>query len=123
MKFIQRVGYYLGGFAVGLIVLAFFLSGKRTSCSYGPDARVLKNISTKEQLLSNSVIAEINNQRIDSLTIAYILKKGDVNFSESNTKLETCKIYVIEGDYNKQEIVLTVENCENTATIQSVKIN
>ncbi len=123
MKLIQRVGYYLGGFAVGLLFLAFFLSGKRTSCSYGPDARVLKNISTKKQMLSKSVIVDINSQKIDSITIAYILKKGDVNFSESNTKLDSCKVYVIEGDYNEKEIVLRVENCELTATIQSVRVN
>jgi len=123
MKLIQRIGYYLGGFAVGLIVLAFFLSGKKTSCSYGPDARVLKNIRTKQQHLSNSVIADINNNKIDSLGIAYILKKGDVNFSESNTKLDSCKIYVIEGDYNEKEFTLTIENCEDLATIQSIQVD
>jgi len=123
MKLIQRVGYYLGGFAVGLILLAFFLSGKKTTCSYGPDARVLKNISIKNQKYSSSVTDAINNRKIDSISIAYVLKKGDVNFSESNTELDSCKVYVIEGDYNEQEIVLTVENCELTATIQSVSVN
>ncbi len=39
MKLIQRIGYYLGGFSIGLVILAFFLNGKKTSCSYGPDAR------------------------------------------------------------------------------------
>jgi len=48
MKFIHRLGYYLGGFSIGLIFLAFFLSGKRASCDYGPDARVLKNIGLKQ---------------------------------------------------------------------------
>ena len=48
MKFIHRLGYYLGGFSIGLIFLAFFLSGKRASCDYGPDARVLKNIGQKK---------------------------------------------------------------------------
>ena len=61
MKFIHRLGYYLGGFSIGLIFLAFFLSGKRASCSYGPDARVLKNISTKQLIYSRNVIDLIQN--------------------------------------------------------------
>ena len=41
MKFIHRLGLYLGGFSVGLIFLMFFLVEK-TSCAYSPNARVLK---------------------------------------------------------------------------------
>lgn len=122
MKLIQRVGYYLGGFSIGLIVLAFFLSGKKASCSYGLDARVLKNISTKKQLFSNSVETDIRNNRIDTAAISYLLKKGDVNFSKSNTKLDSCKVYVIEGNYNDEEITLTIKNCDSIATIQNVNI-
>ncbi len=123
MKLIHRIGYYLGGFSIGLIFLAFFLSGKRTSCSYGPDARVLKNISTKQLKYSNNSVEALNNKTIDSATISYVLKHGDVNFSKSNTKLDSCKVYVIEEDYNDQVIELTIENCDKIATIQSIIIN
>lgn len=122
MKLIQRVGYYLGGFSIGLILLAFFLSGKKASCSYGLDARVLKNISTKQQQYSSRVQNDINNNIIDTTAISYILKKGDVNFSRSNTKLDSCKIYVIEGNYNEKDIALTIENCDSIATIKEVNI-
>ena len=40
MRVIDRFGYYLGGFSVGLIFLGFVFSGKKTSCNYGPSARV-----------------------------------------------------------------------------------
>ena len=120
MKLIQRVGFYLGGFSIGLIFLAFFLSGKRASCDYGPDARVLKNISTKQLIYSQNVIDLIQNKSIDTLTISEILKFGDINFSESNTKLDSCRIYVIESDFEDKRISLSVENCETIATINSV---
>jgi len=120
MKLIQRVGYYLGGFSIGLILLAFFLSGKKTTCSYGPDARVLKNIGLKHREYSSKVIEMIKNKDIDSVTISEVLKHGNVNFSKSNTKLDTCKIYVIEDKNDKQAITLTVENCDSIATIISV---
>ena len=122
MKLIHRIGYYLGGFSIGLIFLAFFLSGKRTTCSYGPDARVLKNISLKQLEYSSNASKVIANKRIDTAAIYSVLKHGDVNFSKSNTKLDSCKIYVVEDDYNEQDITLTIENCENIATIQSIII-
>ena len=123
MKLIQRLGYYLGGFSIGLIILAFFLSGKKTSCSYGPNARVLKNISTKELLYSKTVIDQIEDQTIDTASISTILRKGNVNFSKSNTKLDSCKFYVIEDKINSKEIALTIENCDSIATIKQVEFN
>jgi len=122
MKFIHRLGYYLGGFSIVLIFLAFFLSGKRASCDYGPDARVLKNIGLKQLQFDERVEDMLNSKTIDSTTISLILKQGDVNFSESNTKLETCKLYVIEKTVEDKEIVLTVENCEQIATIKNISI-
>lgn len=122
MKFIHRLGYYLGGFSIGLIFLAFFLSGKRASCDYGPDARVIKNIGLKQLYYSDDVKSLIASNEIDSTTIALVLRKGDVNFSESNTKLETCKLYVMEKTVEEKDIAITVENCETIATVKSVVI-
>ncbi|WP_147676915.1 DUF4258 domain-containing protein [Algibacter pacificus] len=122
MKLIQRIGYYLGGFSMGLIILAFFLNGKKTSCSYGPDARVLKNINSKT-IVYNSVISEfISNNVIDSMGIRSILKKGDINFSESDPRHKPCGVYLVEGELNEKDIILTVENCADTATITNLQI-
>jgi len=44
MRVIDRFGYYLGGFSVGLIFLGFVFSGKKTSCNYGPSARVKNKV-------------------------------------------------------------------------------
>jgi len=122
MKFIHRLGYYLGGFSIGLIFLAFFLSGKRTSCDYGPDARVLKNIRLKQLTYSEVSKEMLSMRQIDTTTIALILKHGDVNFSKSNTDLETCKIYVVYKTVEEKEIELTIENCETIATLKNISI-
>lgn len=122
MKLIQRIGYYLGGFSLGLIILAFFLNGKKTSCSYGPDARVLKNINSKT-IVYNAVISElISNHVIDSIGIRTILKKGDINFSDSDPRHKPCGVYAVEGELDEKEVVLTVENCADTATITNLQI-
>ena len=120
MKLIQRIGYYLGGFSIGLVILAFFLNGKKTSCSYGPESRVLKNINTKKIVYSHDVESLVDNKSIDSSTITYVLKKGDINFSKSNARQEPCGIYTIEGLNNDNNITLTIENCDSIATVLTI---
>ncbi|MBD0831940.1 hypothetical protein [Aestuariibaculum sediminum] len=115
MKLIQRIGYYLGGFSLGLIILAFFLNGKKVSCSYGPDARVLKNIRQKQ------LVYPANNS--DTVAIQYVLKKGDVNFSDSDVHKKPCGIYIVEGTYENSDVILTIENCDSIATIKQIKYN
>ncbi|MDO5971101.1 hypothetical protein Q4Q35_14935 [Flavivirga aquimarina] len=122
MKFIQRVGYYLGGFSIGLILLAFFLNGKKTSCSYGLDARVLKNIRLKKIIYNDHVQSNLQQNNFDSTAVNYILRKGNIDFSKSNARQEPCGTYQIEGNFEKKEIILTVENCDSIATITNLKI-
>ncbi len=115
MTFIQRFGYYLGGFSIGLIVLAFFLSGKKTSCSYGPEARVLKSLNTKPLIINTGV-------NIDTTGVKALLNHGNVEFSKSDTKKEPCRLYVISGDINKKPVELSIENCEKDSIARVIDI-
>ena len=120
MTLLQRIGYYLGGFSIGLIILAFFLNGKKVSCDYGPEARVLKNINTKKIIFSEAILTDLSTKKIDSTTISYLLKKGDVNFSKSTPREKPCGIYAIEGEYKDIEMLMTVQNCDSVATILNI---
>ena len=120
MKFIHRLGYYLGGFAIGLVILAFFLSGKKTSCAYGPDARVLKNIRNKERAYSEEAAEQLQRLQIDTASITTVLRKGDVDFSRSNTDRDSCKIYMVTGSSKSGELEMLFENCDSTATLQKI---
>lgn len=122
MKLIQRIGYYLGGFSIGLIILAFFLNGKKTSCSYGLDARVLKNINSKKIIYSTNFKHEMATYKLDTLAINYVLKKGDIDFSTSSARKKPCGLYNVESNYNKKDIVLTIENCDSIATIINMAV-
>lgn len=115
MKLIQRIGYYLGGFSLGLIILAFFLNGKKTSCAYGPEARVLKNINSKPFEFSNSAL-----KLLDSASINSLLKSGDINFSKSTPRHEPCGIYLIESKLDEKDIEISVENCDSIVKILNV---
>ncbi|GGZ70220.1 DUF4258 domain-containing protein [Algibacter mikhailovii] len=122
MKLIQRIGYYLGGFSLGLIILAFFLNGKKTSCSYGPESRVLKNITSKKIITTNHANKVIKSISIDSNLIRSIMKKGDIDFSKSDPRNKPCGIYLIEGQLKEQNLLITIENCDSIATITDFKI-
>ena len=47
MNLLYRLGFYLVGFSIGLVFLTVILKGKKTSCNYGPNDRVISNLSKK----------------------------------------------------------------------------
>ena len=122
MKFIHRLGYYLGGFSIGLIILAFFLSGNKTSCSYSPNARVLKNIRVKERVYSESALENLALYELDTTLVSNLLSSGNVDFGRSNTDLDSCKTYMITGEASEKSLELLVENCDSIATVLEIVV-
>jgi hypothetical protein len=123
MKILHRFGYYFGGFAIGLVILAFFLNGRGVSCefNYGPKARVIKNISTKTLLFSVETTALINTKVIDTASISLVLREGDIDFSKSEPRKEPCGVYYISGETKDKKLVaFSVENCNYIATLQTI---
>ncbi|MBT6161891.1 hypothetical protein N8873_05045 [Flavobacteriaceae bacterium] len=109
MKFIYRLGYYLAGFSVGLILLTFIFSGKKTSCNYSPSARV------KNDILQKNLVLPPDFKFSDSVVIGFI-RKGKIDFSKSQTKLDSCRQYRIDLE-NAPIRALVVENCSKTIKI------
>jgi hypothetical protein len=124
MKLLHRIAYYLGGFAIGIIILLFFLGGKRASCDYGPNARTLKNIRNKERFVQEPVLETLREHELDTSSISELLQRGNVLFSESETHLDSCNIYRIEGSLQNSNHILkiTVQNCEAQATVTAASI-
>ena len=115
MKFIHRLGFYLGGFSIGLIFLAFFLNGKKVSCDYGPEARVLKNINSKKIDFGEN----LNYELADTAEIKSALNNGKILFSESDTRKKPCGEYVIKNNIRGENsnLYITVRNCDSLVTI------
>lgn len=118
MKFIHRLGFFLGGFSIGVLFLTFFLAGKKTSCAYGPNARVLKNINGKKIKFDDFARLCAETLQIDTVSIYNALTKGKVLFSESKTQLDSCKVYTIQG----KNLKLKVENCNKVAKILDLSL-
>lgn len=120
MKFTQRLAFYLFGFSIGLIFLFFFLNKKGASCDYSPDARVKKNIRIKPKVYSENVLTQMKSKYLDTTYVTNLLQTGNVDFSESDTKRDSCNLYVIYGKVKEEQIRLEVENCPEKAIIVSL---
>ena len=114
MSFLKRLVYYSFGFFIGAIILSFIFSGKKTTCNYSPNDRVIADI-LKKKLVQNFNID--GNNFIDSARFIKFIKSAKVNFSQSNTKVDSCKIYTLSGYENGMKKNLKLENCKKKVTI------
>lgn len=106
MKFFYRLSYYIAGLSVGLVILVFIFSGKKTSCNYSPSSRVKNDLLQKQIKLS----PDLQNQfyELNDSVLRYYINHGEINFSKSKTKLDSCRIYHIEL---KESIYIEAANC------------
>lgn len=123
MNTFQRFGYFGVGLFFGIVILLFFLSGKRASCHYGPNGRVLMNIQSKDREFSEESLLFFKEHAIDTSVVANILESGDVIFSKSITHGDPCNVYYIQERKKKDSILeLEVVNCDSIATIKKVQL-
>ena len=97
MKFYQRLAFYLSGALIGSIIVYFIWQKKKTDFCYMPNCRILKDIRIKKRAYSPEVQLLINNKELDTAAISYTYYNGNVDISRSNTKLKSCKKYIIES--------------------------
>ena len=118
----RRFGLYGFGFAIGIVLVIFFLGGKEASCNWMPNDRMLKIIRSKSISYSEDFRIALRNSSIDSTDIDQILVTGDIDFSKSQVKNNPCRNYFIEGEVEKQEVTITVKLCDSIATIETLNI-
>lgn len=122
MKLIHRLLYYFSGFTLGIIILFFILSGKETSCAYGPDARTLKSILVLEKEYSPQADQFLATHNLDSMALNYVLENGDVNFGKSTVhkNRDSCNIYHVYGDYESKNLEFIIRRCDSIAHIKKI---
>ena len=117
----KRFTYYGLGFAMGLLIVFFFLGGKQPSCNWLPNDQLLNIIRQTKKLYSEEVTRELGRSSADSLDIRNILESGDVDFSRSRVKNEPCRLYWIQGEGRQEPYVITVEVCDSLDTVLTFK--
>jgi hypothetical protein len=122
MSFIHRFSYFLVGAILGSIVVYFIWGKKKTTFCWLPNCRTLKDFRIKKRAFAPPVQKLVNNKELDTAAITDAYLNGTVDFSRSNTKLKTCKTYIVESNYNKKTYEFLVENCDSIALIKNVVI-
>jgi len=113
----------MGGFAIGLVFLLFFLSGKRAQCNWFPEDRVIADINKKNFVRFSPEVRELlKSRQLDTLSVQMILKYGDVDFSKSNTDTIPCNRYYINGRKELKKTALIVTNCERYVRVEKMVI-
>lgn len=118
----RRFALYGFGFAIGIILVFFFLGGKNASCNWMPNSRMLKIIRSKQITYSAEVQNKISSSIIDSTDINQILVDGNIDFSKSQVKNNPCRRYLIMGEVKQQKAELIVKICDSIATIEILNL-
>jgi len=115
-----RFTLYGIGFAIGIVLVFFFLGGKKASCSWLPNDRILKIISEKKITFDEEVKKQLVITQTDSLDVMQILKRGEIDFSKSQVKNDPCRNYWIEGSVDHKDLIITVELCDSIALVKTL---
>ena len=108
MSFLKRLYYFSTGLIIGTIFLFFIFNGKKTSCNYGPSARVIDNIIAKE------LIFKADQDSIENEKLVDFISNGKVRFNKSDVDKKPCALYFIESG----TLSLLVENCDKKAIVE-----
>jgi len=119
----KRFALYGLGFFMGLLLVFFFLGGKRASCNWMPNDRILNIIRQKKILFSEDVNQSLRDTKTDSTQLMQILLRGDVDFGRSQVKNDPCRLYWIQGDGEQSTMLISVEVCDSIATVNSFEKN
>lgn len=117
---IKRIGFYLTGLSLGIVFVTFIFSKKKTSCSYGPEARVIKDINSKKIAYSMASLESIIAQNIDTIVFKEALLYGDVNFKKSEPRKEPCGLYHIDLEFPEKKATIIIGNCNTESKVESV---
>ena len=120
--FWKRFRYYFIGVVLGSFVV-YFMFGNRTDlrCDYLPNARVLKNLRSKELKYSPVAACQKDCLQLDSLDIKQLFAAGAVSFKDSEPRKKPCGEYkLVIRLPDMREIAARVENCDSTVTLLSL---
>ena len=118
MEFAKRLVWYLFGVGFGVVFVMFIFGDRDITFNYFPNARVKGDLLKKVINYDKSTINTLEDLGLDTLDVNNLLKDGDVDFSKSNTDLDSCKTYYIEND----RLNVVFENCESLVNLLEISI-
>ena len=120
---LRRISFYLVGVGLGIACSMMFFGDRDIDFSYFPNARVLKHLRAQELVISEKAICQLSCLNMTATSFEKIFKDGDldINFGDSDTRIDTCKTFLVELDDEKFDS-FTVQDCDSTSTLMSIAI-
>lgn len=127
MGFLRRLRFYLIGFGIGLLFVAFFFGPKVSKCSYLPNSRVFEEAKIYPVSYNNEVKEFMKDEGLDSVFIFNeLFKKSEItNFGTEDVRANPCRkyqaIYKGQKSYNfsfqlcnkKKTLLTQIKRAEN----------
>ena len=115
MRTSKKIKLFSFGLLLGTFFLIIFLNGKKLSCNYGPESRVINNLKQKKWIFNKKNIDR------DTLDLIDFLENSTVVFNKSNTRKDSCRVYHLKGLRKYQEIIINAENCSKVVNAILIK--
>lgn len=112
---VKRLGYYLIGVVLGLMMVMGIFGNRDISCNYSPNARVLSHLNRMHLQWNAENLEMLAGIQRDTAFLRTFFKGGDVDFNRSVTRDAPCKTFVIE--HPTEPFVAVVENCDSTVVL------
>ncbi len=126
MNLRYRLAFYLFGLMIGIILVYFFMTKKAEASGvefcYLPNCRVLKELRSKPFKMSDEAAEKLEEKWITLEDIKKTMQYGDVDFSNSKTKVENGKLYLIEGkNAANEDIIIEMINYQDRVLLKDVR--
>lgn len=115
----QRLRLYFIGFLLGCVMVYFMLFRGNDRTYWLPENRVKEQVNKSTFKYSEHAKCILQCKGISEEEVQEVLKTGEVNFSESDTRGVPCPSYAIEGTSHskKLRVLVTVFERDSTAEI------
>ncbi len=125
MSLRYRIAFYCFGVLIGGYFIGEFLTAKAKSKGvefcYFPNCRVIKDLKNKSFEASSTSNQFLSQNKIGNKALKELLVNGDVDFSESNTKPNSGKTYVIYSyTTDNKKVKMVFKNYSEKAFLEEI---
>jgi hypothetical protein len=116
--FFRRLKFYIFGFLIGALAVNILFKGK--ACRM-PATIKLEELNAQRIEYSERALCKMKCVNMNDNEIKELLKKGSINYNESDTHASPCPTYSIEEvNSNKQKIRIVIADCDTISKIMNI---